>query len=195
MVVEPTGSEIQVVAKLGGAGDDRGVPRTPSFQARATTIRLKPDPRLVHLFDPDDRETLNAYSTLNEHQTGGTTMTGLYTPHSRPGRHRAAAAGALTGSALLDWAKAWAQDSAVEAGSRRAADHAALEVLRAGRRRRLRRDVEAFTRRPASRSRSPARSYDDVQPKASVAANTGAGPDMFWGLIRCRICSREMLPT
>ena len=25
-------------------------------------------------------------------------------------------------------------------------------------------------------------SLDDVQPKASVAANTGQGPDMFWGL-------------
>ncbi len=25
-------------------------------------------------------------------------------------------------------------------------------------------------------------SLDDVQPKASVAANTGSGPDMFWGL-------------
>ena len=25
-------------------------------------------------------------------------------------------------------------------------------------------------------------SYEDVQPKASVAANTGAGPDLFWGL-------------
>ena len=27
-----------------------------------------------------------------------------------------------------------------------------------------------------------AKSYEDVQPKASVAANTGAGPDLFWGL-------------
>ena len=25
-------------------------------------------------------------------------------------------------------------------------------------------------------------SLDDVQPKAAVAANTGQGPDMFWGL-------------
>ena len=25
-------------------------------------------------------------------------------------------------------------------------------------------------------------SLDDVQPKAAIAANTGSGPDMFWGL-------------
>ena len=33
-----------------------------------------------------------------------------------------------------------------------------------------------------ARSTSRASLYEDVQPKASVAANTGAGPDLFWGL-------------
>ena len=42
--------------------------------------------------------------------------------------------------------------------------------------------INAFTQRRASRSTSIEKSYEDVQPKASVAANTGAGPDLFWGL-------------
>ena len=37
-------------------------------------------------------------------------------------------------------------------------------------------------RRRASRSRCRNESFDDIQPKASVAANTGQGPDMVWGL-------------
>ena len=32
--------------------------------------------------------------------------------------------------------------------------------------------------------------FEDVQPKASVAANTGSGLDLAWGCTRCRSCSR-----
>jgi len=53
-VVEPTGSELQVVAKLGGQGNGQDI--IAVFRERhqfkpGDTIRLKPDPRLVHLFD------------------------------------------------------------------------------------------------------------------------------------------------
>jgi multiple sugar transport system ATP-binding protein len=53
-VVEPTGSELQVVAKLGGQGDGQEI--IAVFRERhqfkpGDKIRLKPDPRLVHLFD------------------------------------------------------------------------------------------------------------------------------------------------
>ena len=50
-----------------------------------------------------------------------------------------AAAGALTGPALLDFAKAWAQTAPWKAGAGRQAHRDALEALRAGRRRRLQR--------------------------------------------------------
>src|SRR5882672_6969052 len=60
------------------------------------------------------------------------------------------AAGALTGPALLDWAKAWAQSAPWKPEN-----GAKLSMLR----------WKYF-----------------VQSEASVAANTGAGPDLFWGL-------------
>jgi len=49
-VVEPTGSELQIVAKMGG-GDIIAVFRERHQFKPGDKIRLKPDPRLVHLFD------------------------------------------------------------------------------------------------------------------------------------------------
>ncbi|HEY5380261.1 MAG TPA: sn-glycerol-3-phosphate ABC transporter ATP-binding protein UgpC [Pseudolabrys sp.] len=49
-VVEPTGSEIQIVAKLGGAEVTAVFRERHQFRP-GDKIRLKPDPRLVHLFD------------------------------------------------------------------------------------------------------------------------------------------------
>ena len=49
-VVEPTGSEIQVVAKLGGEEIIAVFRERHQFKP-GDKIRLKPDPRLVHLFD------------------------------------------------------------------------------------------------------------------------------------------------
>ena len=49
-VIEPTGSELQVVAKLGGQ-DIIAVFRERHQFKPGDKIRLKPDPRLVHLFD------------------------------------------------------------------------------------------------------------------------------------------------
>lgn len=42
--------------------------------------------------------------------------------------------------------------------------------------------VEAFTKATGVEVKVLNESLDDVQPKASVAANTGQGPDLFWGL-------------
>src|SRR5450755_2094893 len=49
-VVEPTGSEIQIVAKLGDAEIIAAFRERHPFKP-GDKIRLKPDPRLVHLFD------------------------------------------------------------------------------------------------------------------------------------------------
>ena len=49
-VVEPTGSELQVVAKLGGEDIIAVFRERHQFQP-GDKIRLKPDPRLIHLFD------------------------------------------------------------------------------------------------------------------------------------------------
>ncbi len=93
-----------------------------------------------------------------------------------------AAAGALTGPALLDWAKAWAQTAPwkPEKG-------AALSLLRwkyfvQSEDDQFVKLIDAFTQATGVKVTISRESYEDVQPKASVAANTGAGPDMFWGL-------------
>jgi len=58
-VVEPTGSELQVVAKLGGE-DVIAVFRERHQFRPGDKIRLKPDPRLVHLFDEASGQRLNS---------------------------------------------------------------------------------------------------------------------------------------
>ena len=58
-VVEPTGSEIQVVAKLGGQEIIAAFRERHQFKP-GDKIRLKPDPRLVHLFDEATGKRLTA---------------------------------------------------------------------------------------------------------------------------------------
>ncbi|HET9413704.1 MAG TPA: extracellular solute-binding protein, partial [Pseudolabrys sp.] len=94
----------------------------------------------------------------------------------------AAAAGALTGPALLDWAKAWAQSAQwkPEKGAQlsilrwkyfvQSEDDAFVALM------------DSFTKATGVKVTIARESFEDVQPKASVAANTGAGPDLFWGL-------------
>jgi multiple sugar transport system substrate-binding protein len=92
-----------------------------------------------------------------------------------------ATAGALTGSALLEWAKAWAQTAPwiPERGAQlsllrwkyfvQAEDEAFIAAL------------DAFTKATGVKISITRESIDDIQPKASVAANIGVGPDLFWG--------------
>ncbi|MBX9590622.1 MAG: sn-glycerol-3-phosphate ABC transporter ATP-binding protein UgpC [Hyphomonadaceae bacterium] len=58
-IVEPTGSEIQVSAKLGGA-DITAVFRERHQFKPGDKVRLRPDARLVHLFDETTGKRLNA---------------------------------------------------------------------------------------------------------------------------------------
>jgi multiple sugar transport system substrate-binding protein len=93
-----------------------------------------------------------------------------------------AAAGALTGPALLEWTKAWAQTAAwkPEKGAK-------VTLLRW--KRFIQAEEDAFMELVANFTKATGvnvsvinESLDDVQPKASVAANINSGPDMFWGL-------------
>ena len=58
-VIEPTGSELQVVTKLGG-NDIIAVFRERHQFNPGDKVRLKPDPSLVHLFDETTGKRLNA---------------------------------------------------------------------------------------------------------------------------------------
>ena len=93
-----------------------------------------------------------------------------------------AAATGFAGGALLDMARAFAQESPwkPEAG-------ATLNVLRWKRFVQAEDDafmkmVDAFSKAMNVKVNISNESFDDIQPKASVAANTGTGPDLIWGL-------------
>jgi multiple sugar transport system ATP-binding protein len=58
-VVEPTGSETQVVAKI-GSEDVTAVFRERHPFKPGDKIRLKPDPKLVHLFDESTGKRLTS---------------------------------------------------------------------------------------------------------------------------------------
>ncbi|HUS53821.1 MAG TPA: ABC transporter substrate-binding protein [Thermohalobaculum sp.] len=95
----------------------------------------------------------------------------------------AALSAAVIGADLIGWAKAWAATEmkwTPEAGAK-------LELLRWKRFVQSEEDafiklVDAFTQATGVPVTILNESLDDVQPKASVAANVGSGPDMFWGL-------------
>ncbi len=93
-----------------------------------------------------------------------------------------AATGALTGPALFEWARAWAQ-----AAPWKPEKDAKLSMLRwkyfvQSEDEAFVKLIEAFTQATGVKVDISRESYEDVQPKASVAANTGTGPDLFWGL-------------
>src|SRR5262245_53367366 len=93
-----------------------------------------------------------------------------------------AAAATMSSEDLPGYAKAWAQTSPwkPEAGAKinmlrwkrfvEAEDAAFLKI------------VDAFQKANNVTINVSNEAYDDVQPKASVAANTGQGLDMVWGL-------------
>ena len=92
------------------------------------------------------------------------------------------AAAALSGPALLDWAKAWAQ-----AAPWKPEKGAKINLMRW--RRFVQAEDEAFVKMINAFKTATGvdvvvtnESFEDIQPKASVVANTGQGLDMVWGL-------------
>ena len=94
-----------------------------------------------------------------------------------------AASALALGGDLLGWAKAWAASEMLnkpESGAK-------LQLLRW--KRFVQSEEDSFIKLVAAYTKATGvpveilnESLDDVQPKASVAANVGSGPDMFWGL-------------
>jgi len=110
----------------------------------------------------------------------------LMSPFNRPDRRTVLKAGAALAGAgaanLALWAQAWAQSAPwkPEAG-------ATLTLLRWKRFVQAEEDafmalVANFTKATGVEVKVVNESLADVQPKASVAANTNQGPDLFWGL-------------
>jgi hypothetical protein len=83
---------------------------------------------------------------------------------------------------LIEWAKAWAQTAPwkPEPGAQ-------LSMLRwksfvQAEDDEFVRLMEAFTKATGVKVTISRESFEDVQPEAAVAANTGSGPNLFWGL-------------
>jgi multiple sugar transport system substrate-binding protein len=93
-----------------------------------------------------------------------------------------AAASAVAGSGVTEWTKAWAQTAPWKPEK-----DAQLSILRWKYFVQSEDDafvalMEAFSKATGVKINISRESYEDVQPKAAVAANTGAGPDLIWGL-------------
>jgi multiple sugar transport system substrate-binding protein len=110
----------------------------------------------------------------------------LMSPFHRPNRRAVLKTGAALAGAgaanLALWAQAWAQSAPwkPETG-------ASLTLLRWKRFVQAEEDafmalVASFTKATGVQIKVVNESLADVQPKASVAANTNQGPDLFWGL-------------
>lgn len=92
------------------------------------------------------------------------------------------ATGAASAAGLLDFAKAWAQSAPWKPEA-----NATLNVLRWKRfvpaeDEAFMKIVDAYSKATGVKVNVSNESFDDIQPKASVAANTGQGPDLVWGL-------------
>src|SRR5262249_11203812 len=93
-----------------------------------------------------------------------------------------AATGALAGSGLPEWAKAWAQGAPwePEKGAQLSMLRGKYFVQSGGEG--FVALLDAFNKATGVQGNVTRESYEDIPPKASVAANTGSGPDLFWGL-------------
>lgn len=91
------------------------------------------------------------------------------------------ASAALGGASLLEWAQAWAQDMPFKPE-----DGAKIRMLRWNKfvdseDVQFDKNIAAFTKATGIEVRLDKEFLDDIQPKAAVAANVGAGPDVVWG--------------
>src|ERR1700746_871281 len=106
----------------------------------------------------------------------------IWTRRTLLNRGAALGATAAFGGSFLEWSKAWAQ-----AAPWKPEKGAELSMLRWKYFVQSEDDafvalIDAFTKATGVKVTITRESFEDVQPKASVAANTGAGPDLFWGL-------------
>jgi multiple sugar transport system substrate-binding protein len=93
-----------------------------------------------------------------------------------------AALGLAGATSLLDYARAWAQ-----ASPWKPEQGATINMLRWKRfvvaeDEQFMKMMDAFSKATGVKVNITNESFDDIQPKASVAANTGQGPDIVWGL-------------
>ena len=131
VVVEPTGSETQVIAKLGGEQVIAVFRERHQFNP-GDKVRLKPNPTLVHLFDETHRQATELLSNQNEPIKGGWTMQDFTRRTLLTGRHRASGGRRAYRAGLARIRQGLGSNRALESREGRQAHGHALEALRAG---------------------------------------------------------------
>ena len=187
VVVEPTGADTQLFCRFNGAGAHRGVPRPRHDFAPGDTIGLHARPRARASVRRRERRAARGLSAIGTiatsipHHTKEETVMSEFKRRKFLKTSAGVAAARRCGAGPLLWRRdAHAQTVDVQAGEGREAARAALEPLRAGRR-------STSTWRTSRSSptstgievRVDNEGWEDVRPKAAVAANTGAGPDII----------------
>ena len=169
-------------------GCHRGIPRAPPIQAgRQDPAQARSATRPSVRRDVTD----NGSSPRSSHK-GGSDHESIDAPHPAQRRHgagggrRAVRTGAAgmgqgLGASAHRGSPRRARSSPCCAGniSFKSEDDAFVKL------------IEAFTKATGVKVNISSESFEDVQPKASVAANTGPGPTCSGVCIRCRTCSRR----
>ena len=190
-VVEPTGSELHVVAKLGGE-DIIAV-----FRERHQIQAGRQDPAQARSAARASVRRADRKTTERDENRGGSDHDHVHPPHPRAGRHRGCRdrrAGRLRPPRM---GEGLGPDRAVEARERRAALDAALEVLRAIGGRRVRASCSTRSpRRPASRSMSTRESLRGHSAESLGGGEYQRRPGSVLGPVsRCRTCFRRNAST
>jgi len=158
--------------------DHRGPERLPPAPDRKKSAESKEDGKVITKLCPFTSGRI--LGLISAKQGDAMSMADLTRRRFIKNGTVSAAAAAFTGPAFLDWAAAWAQTAPwkPEQGARlsllrwkyfiQEEDEAFVAA------------VDAFTRATGVKVGIIRESTDDIQPKASVAAHVGAGPDLFW---------------
>jgi hypothetical protein len=185
VVVEPTGADTFVACRHHGT-EFSVVFRERHDFAPGSTIHLQPDLQRAHLFDAGQRP---APDLLIDFPSGA-----ARTPHHRAKETRMnetnrrkfleGSAGVAAGRRWAPWAHAVDAAGSAQAVAFKPEKGAKLRVLRWSRF--VQGDIDAymanvkkFTEKTGVEVRVDNEGWEDVRPKAAVAANTGAGPDII----------------
>ena len=185
VVVEPTGAETLVMCRHAGT-ELAAVFRERHDFAPGSTIRLQPDLQRAHLFDADSGRRLCRLSLLRRLLFPSRTHTPRRHAMNEFDRRKFLEGSAgIAGAATLGIGGAlWAPGAAAQNLSFQPEKGAKLRVLRWSRF--VQGDIDAymvnvkkFTEKTGVEVRVDNEGWEDVRPKAAVAANTGAGPDII----------------
>ena len=193
IVVEPTGSETQVMAAAGGTRCHLRVPRARHRRARARSSASCRTAARAPVRQRRQARRASAQLIIRQHTTqhpgdarNDASSTRAQTPLNSASTARRCPPPVPVGRRSLRAEPrrrrhAPAPAPSLHAREGRHAARAALDALREGRRGRLARQHQEVHRSDRRRGARRQEGWEDIRPKAAVAANVGSGPDIMIG--------------